>query len=323
MLLNSFCLVAIAACATGYQSRGFTGGYTNKKISDSSYFVTFSGNGYATKDRVWDFFIYRCAELTVQNGYALFMIPPAQAAPKAAELGPAVPEVPLARDDAEDAPMQFIRTGGHGGGGTVVIVGGGGAAVTKWSYSGTVLMFKRPLPGEVLVAIDAQVILDTLKPYVQSGDTRRAPRQTELLRAALTGHARIDFGQTEVAPSVDPDAALIATLQAPATPPVAKPLRQPDEIEDSIDMTRIVQLHEAFSQHLARDPRATFGTVTLRFTVAGNGVVTGCTVLDSTFADRAFAATVAAIFREVNFGLLGVAPTTVSLPISFATNQTT
>ena len=57
-------VASLASCATGYQANGITGGYTEKKITDSAYVVSFGGNGFATKDRVYYFWMYRCAELT-------------------------------------------------------------------------------------------------------------------------------------------------------------------------------------------------------------------------------------------------------------------
>jgi hypothetical protein len=38
--------------------------------------VAFDGNGYATKERVYYFWIYRCAELTLQQGYSLYVVRP-------------------------------------------------------------------------------------------------------------------------------------------------------------------------------------------------------------------------------------------------------
>ena len=47
-------VLSLSSCATSYQSRGITGGYAEKKITDSAYVVSFGGNGFASKDRdIW------------------------------------------------------------------------------------------------------------------------------------------------------------------------------------------------------------------------------------------------------------------------------
>src|SRR5689334_4498131 len=73
-------LVALAAtgCATGYGARGLTGGYSDSRVDDTHYLVTFNGNGHASKERVWNFWFYRCAELTTERGFAYFDIEPAK-----------------------------------------------------------------------------------------------------------------------------------------------------------------------------------------------------------------------------------------------------
>ena len=55
---------SVSGCATGYGARDLTGGYTDERIDDSHHVVRFNGNGYASADRVWYFWIYRCAEPT-------------------------------------------------------------------------------------------------------------------------------------------------------------------------------------------------------------------------------------------------------------------
>ena len=66
--------ITLSACMTPYQERGATGGYTDKQIADNVYYVTFSGNGNTPRDRVFRFWLYRCAELTKSKGYDYFVI---------------------------------------------------------------------------------------------------------------------------------------------------------------------------------------------------------------------------------------------------------
>ena len=65
--------LVLSGCATGYQKQSFTGGYTDMKVQDNIYRVTFKGNAYASEERASDFALLRCAELTLENGYKYFV----------------------------------------------------------------------------------------------------------------------------------------------------------------------------------------------------------------------------------------------------------
>jgi hypothetical protein len=63
--------LASAGCTTGYQPLAFKGGYVDRQLSDTTYSVTFSGNGYTSRKKVYACFLRRCSELTAatQNDY--------------------------------------------------------------------------------------------------------------------------------------------------------------------------------------------------------------------------------------------------------------
>jgi hypothetical protein len=64
----------ITACATGYHSTGFTGGYSDAQLAPDVFRVTFRGNGYTEPERVQDFVLLHAAELALSNGYTHFGI---------------------------------------------------------------------------------------------------------------------------------------------------------------------------------------------------------------------------------------------------------
>jgi hypothetical protein len=66
--------VFIQGCATTYQAKGFTGGYSETQLDENVFNVTFRGNGYTRRERVSDFTLLRCAELTLVHGYRYFTI---------------------------------------------------------------------------------------------------------------------------------------------------------------------------------------------------------------------------------------------------------
>lgn len=66
--------ILVSGCATGYQAKGFGGGYTGMKIQDDIFKVSFRGNGYTDKERTADFALLRSAEITLENGYKYFVV---------------------------------------------------------------------------------------------------------------------------------------------------------------------------------------------------------------------------------------------------------
>lgn len=75
-LMTILLLCSLTACAAGYRPysamRG--GGYRDQKIDATTYRVSFEGNGFTTQDRVDRFLMLRCAEVTIENGAAYFVV---------------------------------------------------------------------------------------------------------------------------------------------------------------------------------------------------------------------------------------------------------
>jgi hypothetical protein len=69
---------SLAACetATPYQplaqNNAAGGGFTDQKLDDTHFRVTFQGNSMTSRQRVETYLLYRAAELTVQQGYDWF-----------------------------------------------------------------------------------------------------------------------------------------------------------------------------------------------------------------------------------------------------------
>jgi hypothetical protein len=68
----------LAACATAtpYQpnvrGQAVSGGFTDVRLTDDRYRVTFSGNSLTNRDTVERYMLYRAAELTLTSGYDWF-----------------------------------------------------------------------------------------------------------------------------------------------------------------------------------------------------------------------------------------------------------
>lgn len=64
----------LTSCATAYRPESLTGGYSDFHVEDMTYRVRFKGNNYTSHDKVEQFLLYRCAELTAQLGYEHFRL---------------------------------------------------------------------------------------------------------------------------------------------------------------------------------------------------------------------------------------------------------
>jgi hypothetical protein len=71
--------LVLSACGsygpTPYQpSSKYEGGYSETKIENDRYRISFKGNSMTGKETVENYMLYRAAELTIQNGYDTFTI---------------------------------------------------------------------------------------------------------------------------------------------------------------------------------------------------------------------------------------------------------
>ena len=67
-------LLLLAGCATPYQSHAFRGGYSDKRIDGNTFEVHFGANQLTAQDTKYAFFLYRCSEVTTNNGDNYFVI---------------------------------------------------------------------------------------------------------------------------------------------------------------------------------------------------------------------------------------------------------
>lgn len=64
----------IMGCAVTYKPADGSGGYSEIKINENTYEVTFEGNQYNSLDEVRTYLTFRCAELTLENNLTHFLI---------------------------------------------------------------------------------------------------------------------------------------------------------------------------------------------------------------------------------------------------------
>jgi hypothetical protein len=67
-------IISLAGCATGYQKLGKNGGYSDQKINDRVYKVSFQGNTHTSDEKVRKYFMRRCAEIALEHHFPYFII---------------------------------------------------------------------------------------------------------------------------------------------------------------------------------------------------------------------------------------------------------
>jgi len=168
-------LSALAGCATPYMRHGFIGGYSQKKLGEATYLVKFDGNGYSSKDRVWYFWIYRCAELTRQHGYEMFAL----LGPEAAGAEPAA-----VRKRWEASSPAMVEPAQSAGAAGYPYYEAPGGLVTTYHASGTIQMLHAPVAEDQALVLSASAIIEALKPYVDSGGKAAPPTRAQVLERA-------------------------------------------------------------------------------------------------------------------------------------------
>jgi len=70
-------MLALSGCATDYQKMTaftMTGGYGATLIEGDVYRVSFSANGFSTRETAQTYWLYQCSELALSKGYSGFEI---------------------------------------------------------------------------------------------------------------------------------------------------------------------------------------------------------------------------------------------------------
>ena len=72
-----FCVaasLAVSGCATSYQPKSFTGGYSDLQLNADTFKISVEGNGYTSKDRASNLAMLRAADLTIEHGGSRFVV---------------------------------------------------------------------------------------------------------------------------------------------------------------------------------------------------------------------------------------------------------
>jgi hypothetical protein len=68
-------LLLLGGCATGYHPKGFFGvGFSDQYLGPDQWVVTFDASAFTPRERMERYLLFRCAEVTVENGASYFAI---------------------------------------------------------------------------------------------------------------------------------------------------------------------------------------------------------------------------------------------------------
>ncbi|WP_051362317.1 CC0125/CC1285 family lipoprotein [Solimonas soli] len=148
--------VALAACATAtpYQPADHGYGYSEQRIEQNRYRVTFAGNSDTPRQTVENYLLYRAAELTLQAGYDYFV---------------------FASDSTEASTRYLQNFSGYYGWGPYYwyprgMYGGLGAStstpVTEYEAQANIVMFAGKKKDEDVKAFDARQVRSNLEALI-------------------------------------------------------------------------------------------------------------------------------------------------------------
>jgi hypothetical protein len=150
-------VLALAACAadpTPYQPAANGYGFTQQKIEDNRYRVTFAGNSSTNLDTVRNYMLVRAAETTIESGNDYFIVVDQNTESSTSYRG------------TGSSPFGF-GTGYRGGGGVGIGISTFSAypddSYTSWA---DIVVGKGPKPAGDLNAYDARDVLSSIGPSV-------------------------------------------------------------------------------------------------------------------------------------------------------------
>ena len=74
VLIATGLVLALAGCATAFQPKGLSGGYSATALAPNVFEIYFHGNGYTSEERAKDFALLEAADVTLAHGFEYFQI---------------------------------------------------------------------------------------------------------------------------------------------------------------------------------------------------------------------------------------------------------
>jgi hypothetical protein len=188
--------LALGGCASPYGPQGIAGGFQEDKLAANVYRVAYNGNGYTSEEQVVSYWLYRCAELTLQNGYSYFgMVPEGSRPVSMRDESAGSKRMAVFRPGDNEPRMQNVAY--------VYVPSFTTTTVRTWHKQGTIAMYHSRL-GSVIPeqanALHARTVVDKLGEYVKSGAKIPAPPRQEVIDAALHYAPNLNNGAVQDLP---------------------------------------------------------------------------------------------------------------------------
>lgn len=74
LLLGLFLAASLSGCATSYQAKSFSGGFSETMLAPDTFKINFAGNGFTSAERASDFAILRAADKSIALGCNFFSV---------------------------------------------------------------------------------------------------------------------------------------------------------------------------------------------------------------------------------------------------------
>ena len=74
LFFTTITVALLTSCATPYQPKSFTGGFSEIQLDQNTVRVTFNGNAKTPRETVETYMLYRCAEVTLEYGFDYFIL---------------------------------------------------------------------------------------------------------------------------------------------------------------------------------------------------------------------------------------------------------
>jgi hypothetical protein len=190
LLMLAAVAVGLASCATPYAEQGLLGGFVVKELRQDVYRVSFQGNGFTSRESVQAYWLYRCAELALEKGFAGFeilsdmqfvmrrpSIDDVAAPALSSSLASLRTRIPVSPDEVAEAASWRVQGNLAGrsdepirvaNAGAVIFFYGGGASIPKPAIEGDVHFITGPVESAPPKIFNAKALHDQLQPIVKA-----------------------------------------------------------------------------------------------------------------------------------------------------------
>jgi len=149
-------LLIVTGCSTPYQQHGFRGGYSDTRVGHDTVLVSFKGNGFTSKERTQLYLLYRCAEVTQEDGYDYFVV----------TSGGTDAATSYLSNYSSNTTASAIGTGNSAFASAQTYGSGATIPVRKYGTDAMIKMFKGQKPASNQNAYDARETLQYLGPQL-------------------------------------------------------------------------------------------------------------------------------------------------------------